>query len=80
MEKEVRQHKDKGDEEMKKFFNVVYCINGLEKEVRFDYIPEHISEDEIRLGIYLKKEIVKQEHVEEDEVSISGATCTFKFE
>ncbi|AZK47507.1 hypothetical protein [Paenibacillus lentus] len=57
---------------MTKIFNVVYCVHGHEKEVRFDYIPENISIDEIKLNIYLKKEIAKQEHVEEDEISISG--------
>ncbi|WP_419884981.1 hypothetical protein [Paenibacillus sp. B-A-8] len=64
---------------MKKIFNVVYCINGRDKEVHFDYIPEVISSDEIKLNIYLKKEIAKQEHIEEDEISIVKATCTFKF-
>lgn len=65
---------------MTRIFNVVYCIHGREKEVRFDYIPENISIDEIKLNIYLKREIAKQEHVEEDEIYISGATGEVKFD
>ncbi|PZT57378.1 hypothetical protein [Paenibacillus silvae] len=63
---------------MTKIFYVVYSIHGHEEEVRFDYIPEKISSDEIKLNNYLKIKISKQEHVEEDEISINGVTCTLK--
>lgn len=63
---------------MTKIFKVVYSIRGQEKEVHFDYIPEEVSSVEIKLNNYLKKEISKQEQVEEEEIYISRAVCVFK--
>lgn len=65
---------------MKKYFNVVYSLRGQEKEVSLSNIPEHISIDEIKLNAYLTEEIAKKEDAKKEDVSISSASCVFKFE
>lgn len=64
---------------MIKVFNVVYNLEGQEREISFDNIPEQVSEDEFALFVYLKREIAKKENVPEQEVQVVKAFATFRY-